>query len=58
MENIQKVKEYFLEYGDDISANHEDWMDVAIGIKAEMDKLLQSRIEWEKALNAYLETCH
>jgi hypothetical protein len=33
-------------------------MGIAIGIKTEMDKLLQNRIEWEKALNAYLEICH
>jgi hypothetical protein len=58
MLNIQKVKEYFIEYGDDISANHDEWMGIAIGIKTEMDKLLQNRIEWEKALNAYLEICH
>ena len=57
MSKIERVKEYFLEYGDEMAASHEEWMQIATGIKNEMDKLLQDRIKWEKDLEDYLETC-
>ena len=54
---LDRVKEYFLEHGEEISSTDEEWMSIAKGIKLEMDRLLQDRIKWEKDLEIYLETC-
>jgi hypothetical protein len=55
--NLLKVKDHFVEFGDQSFENEEDWMSLAKGIKSEMDRLFQERIEWEKDLSLFLESC-
>ena len=57
IDNLLKVKDHFVEFGDQSFENEEDWMSLAKGIKSEMDRLFKERIEWEKDLSLFLESC-
>lgn len=57
IQSLMRIKDQFVEFGEESVSNEEEWMVIAKAIKAEMDRLLQARIDWEKEYNLFQDTC-